>query len=483
MSNRKYFSLLALAFFLAIVIHILFLVNGFFATSADESGRTLDAYFWITNNAQLSDVWLPFYRILLGNALLLYHDLFIVPRIISFLFGIGVLGIIVWLTNELFQKKEIAIVAALLTVIFPSRIILSVVPLTEIIFIFFILCAFTFYIRWCNTKKNLSLILASVFFGITTTIRYEGWLFAFVFLLFLLYRKFIAKELSITFTAFILICILLCSFPLYWVVDNALREGSPLYFLTKTSTNYERMPTSFLKLIWRNVASQFIVWNLLSLNILGAVAIFLISQTNSSVRQMSVLMGIPFFLVALFQLFGHTLPTHNPWRIASVWGVLLLPFTSYFVREKYFLSSKKYYSIAILFIVLCFGQTLYFARHSYFTQEEKQAGEFLEQHNLNESHQRMLIENPDWYYLNIMVASQHPKKFLFNSGFNPYEPKQLIVNTELELNKTLLQEKQIDYLVMKSPRYKNFLSQYSFIQKEKDFGEWSIYKFIKENKQ
>ncbi|MEK7263647.1 MAG: hypothetical protein AAB071_03950 [Bacteroidota bacterium] len=483
MSNRNYYLLLAFALFIAVVVHIIFLLNGFYAISADESGRTLDAYFWITNNSQQSDVWLPFYRILIGNALLLHHDLFIVPRIISFFFGIGVIGIIVWLTNELFQKKEITIVAAFLTAIFPSRIILAVVPLTEIIFIFSVLCAFAFYIRWNNSQKTPSLFFVSICFGILTTIRYEGWLFAFAFLLLLAYKKIITKELKLSFAPLLLVCLCVCGFPVYWLIDNALREGSPLFFLAQTSANYDRVPTSFMKLVWRNIASQFFLWNILSFNIIGLFALFTMARTHFIAKQLVILFGIPFLFLSFLQVFGHTLPTHNPWRIASVWSVLLLPFTGYFLWKKLFSMHKKYFSIAFLVIVFCFAQTLYFVRHSYFTEGEKNAGEFLEQKNLIESHKNVLIENPDWYYLNIMIASQYPEKFIFNSGFNPYEPNQKIIDTEAALSESILQEKQIGILVMKSARYKTYLSRYSFIQKEKDFGEWSIYKHIKENKQ
>ena len=479
MNNRKFFLLLVLASFIAILIHITLLLKGFYSISADESGRTLDAYFWITNDPRLSDVWLPFYRVLLGYALLIYHDLFLVPRILSNLFGIGVCCIIVWFTNELFHKREITLVAAFASAVFPHRIILAVVPLTEIIFIFFTLTAFTFFIRWCSTRKFQFLFLVSIFLGVTTTVRYEGWLFSGTFVLFLIHQQLIVKQSNISLRLFLSLCAIVCAFPLYWFFDNAIREGSPLFFWMKTSANYERAHTSLLKLIWRNVAAQFFLWNTLSLNIIGVFSLFSLYRTNTTVKQLSVLIVVPLLLLSGFQFFGHTLPTHNPWRTAAIWGVLLLPFASYYLYETFKSSRSQFAGLCIVLVVLCFAQTFYLARNSYFTKEEKLAGEFLEQQIINNTHVcNVLIENPDWCYLNIVIASQHPENYLFNSGFNPYESNKTVLNPKETLTSSILQEKQIKYLALKTPSYKNYVSQYSFVQKVKDFGEWCVYKFV-----
>jgi len=44
-----------------------------------------------------------------------------------------------------------------------------------------------------------------------------------------------------------------------------------------------------------------------------------------------------------------------------------------------------------------------------------------------------------------------------------------------------LEEKQINYLVLKSPSYKNYVLQFSFVQKVQDFGEWCVYRFVDKN--
>jgi hypothetical protein len=62
-------------------------------------------------------------------------DLFVAPRIVSFAFGLLALLAMSWLALELSGDRRVAAITALLAAVFPQRVVLSLVPLAEIMFI------------------------------------------------------------------------------------------------------------------------------------------------------------------------------------------------------------------------------------------------------------------------------------------------------------------------------------------------------------
>src|ERR1051326_1799743 len=88
--------------------------HGFYAISADESGRTLEAYTWLAQGNLNGSVWLPLHRIIVGEALGVFPDLFTVPRAISAVFGVIALSGLMLLARSLLEGFEITLLRGIL---------------------------------------------------------------------------------------------------------------------------------------------------------------------------------------------------------------------------------------------------------------------------------------------------------------------------------------------------------------------------------
>ena len=120
MTRRQIIWFIVFAIASAVCLNTELVMKGFYGISADESGRTLDALQWISRGTPISDVWLPFHRIVVGLGILLFHDLFITPRVISFLFGLSALTAVIWLAHELFHDRRITCLTAIAGRILPA---------------------------------------------------------------------------------------------------------------------------------------------------------------------------------------------------------------------------------------------------------------------------------------------------------------------------------------------------------------------------
>jgi hypothetical protein len=117
----------------------------------DESARTLDAYAWAAHGTALNTAWLPFYRICVGLGLKDFPDLFLTPRIISFLYGLATIPAAAWLGHELFRSRKTTALTLTLSTFFSQRVVLSLAPLSSIMFIFMIFATMAFFARWLRT--------------------------------------------------------------------------------------------------------------------------------------------------------------------------------------------------------------------------------------------------------------------------------------------------------------------------------------------
>jgi hypothetical protein len=475
MSKKTFILFLLGAFFLSIFFHFILFQSGLYAISADESGRTLDAYQWAFFQQGYSDVWLPFYRVCIGTFLKHFPELFHTPRVVAFVFGILCFASLVWLSYELFSEKMVVVVTAYLCAVFPQRAILSVVPLSEIMFLFAVVTACVFFVRWEKYQTSANVLLSAFFFSVSASMRYEGWIFSGVlFVLALLNSR---KNFLTT----ISIIIVLLAFPLYWMYENFIRTGNPIFFISQTAENYTTaVPISFVRLLWHNPLTQFITQNISTLNIIGMVTAFSYFSTNDSMKKLIVLCGSALVFFSLAGFLHHTLPTHNPWRISAVWSLMLLPLTAHwlyqFSRENLSRHCFIRWSMFVFVFLACVLQTATIARNSYFTKEEKNAGAFLQTKiAVKNGATKILIENPDWYYVNIIIASQHPENFVYNSGFHPYKKEYEILNTSKPLNEKYFLENNIRFFVVQSFFLTQYLNNQKNIIKLQAFGRWTIY--------
>jgi hypothetical protein len=483
-TNRQFLCALLGSLFIALIIQGGVLASGFYGISADESGRTLDAYSWITTGSPQSDVWLPFHRILIGSALFWWNNLFIIPRIVSFIIGLITCGLLAWLAHELFHDRRITALTALLAAVFPQRVILSVVPLSEIEFIAILVAGMASYLRWSNLHRIKDILLTALFFGLSTTCRYEGWIFAAIFLFVLALMK-DSRGVLLAHPFIGVLCILVTSFfPVYWTVDYYLKTHILFGFLSAHSERYAHvLQLNFIKIVWHNPTIQFIYQNGAVFNLVGIISLLEFIRRNKQTYKIIAIPLISLIIFSLFELTGNGIATHNPWRVIAVWSCFILPYTGQWIIH--YIDTCVYrrhgfkYGIFILVILSFFIHVLMQSRLPAFTKEEYVLGRFL-RNEITQSVKRgktTLIEGIDWSYLNIVVSSNVPDRITCNTGFDPYCPTSPIVNPKEPLNLVQLTQKGIQFLVFKSNL--SFIQNDEFTLRElQQSGEWRVYKIL-----
>ena len=478
-AKRKTVLIIFACIIIAIALHLGFLLNGFYGISADESGRTIDAYTWLKTGSPQSDVWLPFHRIIVSAGLLLWNNLFVVPRIISFVFGLIALFAMIWLAHELFHDTNVTIATAFLSALFPPRIILSVVPLTEIEFIAFIFIGIIFYIRWLRAKNSWQIIITAACIGVSTTIRYEGWIFAVVFPVILVMKREYRTSVFVRSVAGYAILLIVGIFPLYWTATSFQETHRLLGFASSHADRYQRaFHINTLKIIWHNPVTQFIYQNGLSLNLIGIIPLIHFFRWDKQKRDYLLFPAAALLVFALVLLTGAGFTTHNPWRISVFWGCLLVPFTAYWivqhlVRHENANIFKRY--AVIVFVAIAFvAQLLWLSRSPEFNSSDYFLGKFLEKKLQYNMQQNILIETPNWDYINVLVTANEPSRFVLNTGFDPYMPAEAILNTHAAVNVKQLTQKGIRYLVFQSPLIFSD-EQLRSVKQQYHNSRWTVY--------
>ncbi len=487
-NNYIFFLLLIIIIIIACIANIFLYHRGFYSISADECSRTIEAYLWTLGKTDRAPFWPPFHRVIVGLALDIWPDLFLTPRIISFVFGIISLCSLIWLSYEIFRNKQITVVTALLGAVFPQRVVLSAVPLSEIMFISMILSGSTFLFRYILSQNIFSLLLSSLFFAISCTIRYEGWIFSgcvFIFVLvFFFYNKARARARVIVLTGAVLF-----AFPVYWMALHYFQTGNPLSFMSETASRYTLLyNNSFATIFKKSLLPQFISQNFISFNLLGLLSLIPLVLIDNRIRKWIVVPAMSFSIMSLLSLVPGGLPSHNFWRISSVWSILLVPFTAHWILEqkKLFFNLKLIWKYGLLFFILLifflkfFLQILNMTQYSAFSVYDRFAGQYLNKQlsvDTASNGSKILIETSDWSHMNVVIASQHPDSFVYNTVTDsPYQPQEYVVDSKRPFNETSLVDMRIKFMIFRTQQYKNYLEQDANISKIKDFGYWSIYK-------
>jgi hypothetical protein len=484
-TNRQFLGALIGSLFIALSMQGGLIAGGFYGISADESGRTLDAYSWITTGSPQSNVWLPFHRVLVGSVLFLWNDLFIVPRIISFLVGLIAFGILAWLAHELFHDRRITAVTALLAALFPQRVILSVVPLSEIEFIALLVAGMASYMRWVNLHRTKDILVSALFFGLGTTCRYEGWIFAAVFLFVLVLMRESRSSLLAYPLIGVLSVIVTTFFPVYWTTEYYIKNHVLFGFLAANSERYAQfLQLNFSKIVWHNPATQFVYHNGAVFNLVGIISILELIRKNKQTYKIIAIPLISLLIFTLIELAGRGITTHNPWRVIAVWSCFMLPYTGHWIIHHvdtcvYRIHALNY-GILIVFILSFFIHVMMQSRFSVFTKEEYVLGRFLRDEITNnvKVEKTILIEGVDWSYLNIVVSSNMPDRIICNTGFDPYCPTPPIVNSKEPIDVVQLVKKGFQFLVFKSNL--SFMPNNEFSLRElQHSGEWTVYKVVR----
>lgn len=458
---------------LAVCLHLFFFSRGFYSIGWDESGRTLDAYAWAHGTA-VHKAWLPFYRICVGLGLKAFPDLFLTPRIISFLYGLATIPAAAWLGHELFQSRKTTVLTLTLSTFFSQRVALSLAPLSCIMFIFMILATTALFVRWLRTYNRSALLLSALFGALASTLRYEGWVFGVViFLIAAAYR--LLAPVALERNDLLLFCVILFSFPVAWAMSTFVTTN-PIELVIADAQQYS--PREILR---KNPFVEFARTNGLSLNLIGIISIVHFTL-GGSWRQKAIVAAsfAPLVVVSLILLLTRSAQSGPSWRMIGVWSMLLVPFTAHSLagyswpfaggRIRKVLAS----SATVLVLGAFMYDTLRIERNSTsaFPESDRLAGNYLNGLIVADPDAKILIESSRYFFLNIQVASQHPDAFVGNSTPNRQSVPILPLGGSV---RNAVEKHGIRFLVFRGDEYKNFLNRSPEVSKLRVFGPWSIY--------
>lgn len=466
-----------LIFFFGIFIVIISLLisqfslysQGFYSISADEAGHTLQAFAWYKGQASFFSIWLPFQKIFYGMFFHIYYDLIWVPRVLSSFFGILTLLSLIFLTYELFQNRTVSLLVGFLASIFYCLVIFSVLPMTEIYFFFFVITSIAFLLHWKRTHHSISLLLTIIFMIIGTTIRYEAWIFSFISFVIIIADIYSTngKLLSKIFKA-VGLFILIFSFPLFWIYLSYHSTGESTKFFSLVVEIYR--PAGILVEVKNNLLYQFLVINLLSLNILGIITLIFFCNKKIEIKVYTLIFFSTLLGVTIVIFITKAMPGHNYWRIASIWSIMLLPFTAQWL---YLLLSdeNKYlrYNFIIFVLILIYffnRQTLDYSKESYMNGEDIKIGRFINSElKFKDPTSKIFIEQNGWKYTSLLVTSQIPDRFIIKEGY--YNQNELIRN---------YRKYNIEYLILKHET-QLFINP-KVLKEVKKYDGWIIYKLL-----
>ena len=472
-SNVLYFLSLAGIIIVFVLFQIFLLSKEFYSISADEAGHILEGFSWYKGEASLYSIWLPFQKILYCIAFHIFYDLIWVPRILNMIFGILTLLALVSLSNELFQIKNLSIISGFLSSIFFGLVIFSLIPLTEIYLFFFVIISLAFFFKWIKSKKEIFLWLTAIAAGLSNTTRYEAWLFSFAIFIAMLYYFYAENKSFKNYSLkIVLIGSVIFSFPLFWIFLSTINSNQAAGFVNQVSEKYSQ--GEFLMEIKGNVAYQFLIINWTSLNILGFIPLLYLSRKDQRIKTFALIFFSTILVMVVLTFVTKAMPTHNPWRLASIWSILLIPFTAHWIYTL-LTDDKKYFRLSgiILFIVLIlffYNQTMNYTDKSYVTKEDFVIGEYLEENaKFNDSNSKILIEKDGWEYSSLLITSQMPDRFITDKDF---------LKNNKSINKiesdSLFASNNIEYVIARtnSQSFTNIES----LKKMKKFEHWIVYK-------
>lgn len=474
--NKIYVIWIITVVLLLITLQLTLYLRGFYSISADEAGHTIEGYNWYKGQVNIFSIWLPFQKILYGLSFYLYDNLFWVPRIWSAIFGILTLLSLIYLSFELFQNKIVSMFTGFLGSLFWGLIIFGMLPLLEIYFFFFVVSSIAFFLRWKRTNENFYLLLTIVFSSIGTTTRYEAWTFSFIFLLLISINIYYRHEsLFKRFFKIIVIAMIMFMFPLIWIYLSYTITGKITHFVTAVSERY--VAGGFIDEIQNNVLYYFIVLNSQSLNILGILTIFIYKKVPQ-IKNYAIILFSTLLCLSIVTLITNAMPTQNAWRLASVWSILLIPFTAKWLymlfsgKHKYF--KYNFVAFTMLIVYLFSHQLIAYSKSSYMNKQDLIVGKYINNLlKLTNTHSKVLIENNGWKYTNIMIASQQPDRFITEKSFaKTYGDYTLNDSEKFEGD---LNQSCIKFLVLNNEL--KVSSDNTSITKLKSFENWVIYSY------
>lgn len=478
MQNKEK-TLYVISFALIIILFcafIIYLINkGFFALSADEAGHTLEAYYWFKGESKFYSIWLPFQKILYVISFSFWNDLIWTPRVLSSLFGLLTLISLMFLSHQLFLNKIITILTGFLGSFSWTVIIFSVLPMTEIYFFFFIVSSLAFLVKWQRDNSNFSLLFVLIFSVIASTVRFESWIFLLAELL-LIVIEISKSDMKVKHKLFkiFIISIVLSFFPLYWVYLSYKSTGDILGFINLVAERYR--PADIFVRIKSNILFNFISINLFTLNLTGLITFFVLRK-NPIVLRFSFILGSTIIISSILTYLSNAMPTHNTWRLAGVWTILLIPFTACIIYHLYMLPKDVYkitsVSLTIALVILSFIKIKQLTDTSFLRKEDISIGEYIAESLLKgDNSSKIFIQQNSWEYSNLLITSGLPERFITDREV--FSEIKAYTIPHLKTDDERLTKYNIRYIILK-PLNEDYFDMDS-LNIIREFNSWIIYK-------
>ncbi len=325
--------------------------------------------------SQLGGVWLPLLHLLMLPTI--WIDFFwhtglsgALVNIFSFAFSAVYLYKLIFLycNNKYSAIGGLFILASNLNLLYMQS-----TAMTESLFIFTLITAVYYLIKWTKTRMLPDLLIASFFVFLCTINRYEGWAFSIACILVVLTISYfhngriVAESRLIIFGSIALLGIV------FWLFWQLLIFGNPLYFLgsefsskgqTMVAIQAGEVPT------YKNVAVSFLT-NLYSLmHVLGLGALLLavlgsasiLSSLKHNSRSSNLIffpittLSAPFFFLC-FAVYNGNVPINVPEISSSTltffnirYALYSLPFVS--ILGALFVRGKKTLTLAVTLLII-----------------------------------------------------------------------------------------------------------------------------------
>lgn len=462
---------LVLDIILLVIFQQLLYSKAFYALSADESGHTLEAYHFFNNSSPIFSIWLPFQKILYSLLFFIHQDLFWLPRITSNVFGVLTVFALVYMSYQLFENQLSLVLTGFLASIFWAVVVFSVLPLTEIYFLFSAILSIAFFINWYRNKNNILLFLSILFTIISTTIRFEAWVIAFVLLLEVIIKISNANSYHfIKVTKVLIVSVSMFIFPIIWIILSYVNTESFWGFINLVSDRH--YSTSNFSEFQINPIYSFFLININSINIIGLISLISLRNSNPAIKPYLRILFLSLLIIGMTTFLTGAIATHNHFRLVVFWSTLLLPFTAHWISR--FLNKTDQISlvsfIVFIFMIIYFfsNQTVDYSKTSYISREDVEIGTFLRDKIFkNSKDSRIFINKNKWKYTNILVLSEKPEKFINDD--------EVIFTQDAAENKKILKENNVEYLVIDrtTEQQQNILGATTLIRANK---KWAIYK-------
>src|SRR3989344_1944584 len=201
---------LLIVFILALVIRLIFL--GFHNVIEEDGvglatiGKNIvsgNGYVGIEGDVDL--VYSPLYPLLVGLLSFIVRNLELAGRLISVLFG-GLLVIPIYLIAKKVYNKKVALIAGLLTALYPVLVYLSDIVYAESLYFFVFFFGIYFALESLDNKKWLNYVSTGLLFGVGYWIKPEIVIAVLIFFVFGLVKN--KKEVIVKSLVFLLISFL-----------------------------------------------------------------------------------------------------------------------------------------------------------------------------------------------------------------------------------------------------------------------------------